>query len=87
MLTNITKKNIDSGKASIFYRAFVLFPGGMLLDKWRESQALALEDIKILEASDKLRYEELLAEILARTDSASWALYIGRKYLEDLETK
>ncbi len=67
-----------------FHKAFNLYPGTYLIDKWKDSRAQAIKDIENLD--DKALKEKLLEEVYSIKDAPSWVAYIIRKYTSSFET-
>lgn len=76
----LTKKNLENAKSNPFYKAFNLYPGNFLLEKWKDSQAQAIKDIETLENEDLKK--KLLKEVCAIVTPGAWIIYIVRKYGE-----
>ena len=82
---SISKQTLDRATLNPFHKAFNLFPGNFLLEKWKDSRAQAVKDIEAL--TDARLKESLLAEVYAIKDAPSWATYIIKKYGASFETK
>ena len=88
IMINVNKNSMERASSSVYYRAFNLFPGNLLLDKWKESKNTAIVDIKNkYEKSDPQECSKKLNEVNSCKDAASWAQFLLKKYMENFETK
>ncbi len=79
-----SKKSLASAALSPFHRAFNLYPGTLLMDKWKDSRARALEDVAKLE--DENLKQQLQSEIYSLNSAGEWVGYIVKKYAAAFET-
>jgi len=85
-MISITNATFNAAKGNVFYRAFNMFPGNILLDKWQESRKIAVEDVKArYEKETPELCDQLIKEMYNISDAGSWMRFIVKKYMQSFE--
>ncbi len=73
--------NWSKAKDSPYHRAVQSFPGNLIVDHWKESRALAAEDIQTIYGNTE-EASNLLAELNSKVTAGTYIPYVLRKYVD-----